>query len=221
MQPELLDLGNILSVQRASKRLRHKYERIDAAILNAGIGGWTGVDWVKATKQFFRDGVYMLTKPDFKIGEVGRKAASQLPKEKDAADAREGNGVGDAREEPELGAVFTANLFGHYLLAHYLMPLLSRSADEEASRIIWVGTLERSACALALSGNTTPCATVRAPLCCVGGQRINTCSVAPTLQLHSGSCCSPLSVGWNPHLPPTLVRSSARHTVALASLFGD
>jgi 3-keto steroid reductase len=142
IEPELLDLCNILSVQRAAKRLRHKYERLDAIILNAGIGGWIGVDWPVAIKQFFRDGMYFITKPEFKIGAVGDLSPSQLPKAKDSKDVKEANSTADARTEPELGAVFTANLFGHYLLVHYLMPLLSRSATEEASRVIWVGTLE-------------------------------------------------------------------------------
>jgi 3-keto steroid reductase len=142
IEPELLDLCNILSVQRASKRLRQKYERIDAAILNAGIGGWIGVNWGMAIKQFFREGMYFITKPDFKIGSVGEVTAPQLPETKGSEDFKEVNGIGDARKEPEMGAVFAANVFGHYLLVHYLMPLLSRSQGQEASRVIWVGTIE-------------------------------------------------------------------------------
>jgi 3-keto steroid reductase len=149
-EPELLDLCNILSVQRAAKRLRQKHEKIDSIILNAGIGGWTGIDFYKAFKQFFRDGIYFVTKPEFKTGSVGAVSPPQLPKEKQNkdikeaanADVKQANGVADARVEPQLGEVFTANTFGHYLLVHYLMPLLLRPAGEEPGRVIWVGTLE-------------------------------------------------------------------------------
>jgi len=45
--------------------------------------------------------------------------------------------------EPPLGDVFCANVFGHYLLCHYLAPLLA--ADEthpHPGRIIWLSSLE-------------------------------------------------------------------------------
>ncbi|KIW01987.1 uncharacterized protein PV09_06497 [Verruconis gallopava] len=141
-EPELLDLCNILSVQRAAKRLRRKYARIDSAILNAGIGGWVGIDWVKAITQFFTQGMKFVTRPEYKIGSVGERSPVQFPRASDNEEANEANGKGDARKEPEMGAVFTANVFGHYLLVHYLMPLLSRPAGQEAGRVIWVGTLE-------------------------------------------------------------------------------
>ena len=51
---------------------------------------------------------------------------------------------GDETEEPPLGQVFCANVFGHYLLTHELMPLLSTSFDREPNdraRVIWVSTL--------------------------------------------------------------------------------
>ena len=148
-EPELLDLCNILSVQRASKRLRQKYERIDAIILNAGIGGWVSIDFWKATKQFFKEGIAFVTRPEFKIGSVGAVAPSQIPQEKanrkseDVKQANDAaNGIADARAEPELGEVFSANTFGHYLLVHYIMPLLSRPAGEELARVISVSTME-------------------------------------------------------------------------------
>lgn len=45
--------------------------------------------------------------------------------------------------KPLLGEVFTACLFGHYILAHELLPLLSRSnPNEERGRIIWTSSIE-------------------------------------------------------------------------------
>lgn len=46
-------------------------------------------------------------------------------------------------KEPLLGEVFTACLFGHYILAHELLPLLSRrSTSEKPGRIVWSSSLE-------------------------------------------------------------------------------
>lgn len=46
-------------------------------------------------------------------------------------------------KEPPLGEVFTACVFGHYILAHELLPLLSRRSESETpSRLIWSSSLE-------------------------------------------------------------------------------
>ncbi|KAE9966357.1 hypothetical protein BLS_007050 [Venturia inaequalis] len=92
--PELVDLNSILSVQRASKRIK---------------------------------------KPKYKIGAVGWTTKKQI------TSLAEG---GKEEEEPKIGEVFCANLFGHYLLSHYLMPVLSRARGGESGRVIWVSTLE-------------------------------------------------------------------------------
>ncbi|QDS74764.1 hypothetical protein FKW77_001469 [Venturia effusa] len=131
--PELVDLNSILSVQRAAKRIKSRYERIDVLVCNAGIGGWLGVDFVGAAKQFFTEGLNMLTEPKFKIGAVGWVTKKQIP-----SLAEEGK----EEDEPKIGEVFCANLFGHYLLCHYLMSVLSRSRGGESGRVIWVSTLE-------------------------------------------------------------------------------
>ena len=130
--PELMDLCDLASLRRAAKSLKAKYERLDVVILNAGIGGWTGVDWIGAARQFFREGLGILHRPDYKIGAVGKVTKKQV---RDVERLR-----GD---EPALGEVFCANVFGHYLLAHYLVPLLSRKSSGSApGRIVWVSTLE-------------------------------------------------------------------------------
>jgi 3-keto steroid reductase len=141
--PELVDLNSILSVQRAAKKLKARLDRLDVLICNAGIGGWTGVDFVGAAKQFFTEGLHFLTAPNFKIGTVGAVTAKQITAVPNGGKAHRRDGA-DKEEEPKVGEVFCANLFGHYLLAHYLMPLLSRpvSAQGSPGRIIWVSTLE-------------------------------------------------------------------------------
>ncbi|KAJ4210562.1 3-keto-steroid reductase [Fusarium falciforme] len=46
-------------------------------------------------------------------------------------------------EKPLLGEVFTACVFGHYILAHQLLPLLSRRSESETpGRIVWSSSLE-------------------------------------------------------------------------------
>ncbi|TID15159.1 3-keto-steroid reductase [Venturia nashicola] len=131
--PELVDLNSILSVQRAGKRIKSIYERIDVLVCNAGIGGWLGVDFWGAAKQFFTEGLNFLMEPKYKIGAVGWVTKKQIPS------LAEG---GKEEEEPKLAEVFCANLFGHYLLSHYLMPVLSKARGEESGRVIWVSTLE-------------------------------------------------------------------------------
>jgi 3-keto steroid reductase len=128
IQPELVDLCDLVSVRRVAKSLRDKYERLDVAILNAGIGGWIGVDWLGALKQFLREGMAIVHRPAFKIGSLGKVVKKQLV-----------NGP----DEPRLGEIFCANLFGHYMLVHYLMGVLSRQGEvREAARVVWISTLE-------------------------------------------------------------------------------
>jgi 3-keto steroid reductase len=133
--PELLDLCNLISVRKAAKNLKSRYTRLNAIILNAGIGGWTGVDWLGAIKQFLTEGANFIRAPAYKIAPVGLVVNKQVVPVPEGTLPQE--------EEPPLGEVFCANVFGHYLLAHSLTPLLSRSeGQEEAGRIIWVSTLE-------------------------------------------------------------------------------
>lgn len=124
---ELLDLLHLVSVQSAAGRLLKKYPRLDSLILNAGVGGWTTVDWLKATRRILSGLVHAVTYPDFKKSTAGDLAKPQLPH------------TTTSEKEPPLGEVFCANVFGHYLLAHYLMAPLSRS---RSGRIVWVSSIE-------------------------------------------------------------------------------
>lgn len=135
LRSEIVDLTNLLSIRALCKNLLDsKIPKLDAVILNAGIGGWSGINWPQAVWQVATDWIQGVTWPVFKMSAVGRLTGMQLPATKATGQA----------PEPKLGEVFCANVFGHYLLAHWLMPLL-RSCDEQSrGRIIWISSIEVS-----------------------------------------------------------------------------
>lgn len=111
--------------------------RLDSVIFNAGMGGWTGLDWPKVFTNILSKGLVQATTwPTFKAATAGH-VVNPLP------DAPKDEKV------PEMGQVFCANVFGHYLFAHKLVPLLSRpdsdSSDDATippGRIIWESSIE-------------------------------------------------------------------------------
>jgi 3-keto steroid reductase len=134
IRQEILDLTSLISVQTLSKKLRDTIPKVDAVICNAGIGGWTDLNWGFAVWSILTNWTSAVTWPPFKISGVGWTTKPQLPKSED----------GKTVEEPPLGEVFCANTFGHYLLGHYLAPLLAKhpKSEETRGRIIWVSSLE-------------------------------------------------------------------------------
>ncbi|KAL6708952.1 3-keto-steroid reductase [Coniothyrium glycines] len=128
---ERVDLLSLVSVQKLSKRLRETTPKLDAVIFNAGIGGWTGINWPLAVWKILTDWKNAVAWPTYKLSSVGWVAKSQLPAESQV-------------EEPPLGEVFCANVFGHYMLGHYLAPLLAKHPRSERTRgrMIWVSSLE-------------------------------------------------------------------------------
>ncbi|GME47713.1 hypothetical protein GTA08_BOTSDO13609 [Neofusicoccum parvum] len=144
-QPEILDLSAIVSVQQCAARLRSAIPKLDAMIFNAGIGGWTGINWPWAIYKILTDWVASNTWPvGFKKATIGMLNKPQISaKSSDGATCNgSGNGHRDANAaEPPLGEIFCANVFGHYLLGHYCAPLLS-AARPDSGRIIWVSSLE-------------------------------------------------------------------------------
>lgn len=79
--------------------------------------------------------VNSLTWPTFKKSGVGWLTKPQIPNSA---------GQDQKSEEPVLGDVFCANVFGHYLLGHYLSPLLAAhpKTEQTRGRLIWVSSLE-------------------------------------------------------------------------------
>ncbi|GIJ81913.1 3-keto-steroid reductase [Aspergillus pseudoviridinutans] len=127
--PENVDLSNLVSVRALSRRLNQTLPKLDAIVLNAGLGGWTGIDWPKAIWGVMTDLVHEVSWPSFKIAPAGMVTDPQTA-------------LGDDKE-PRLGAVFCANVFGHYMLAHNVMPLLRHSDQLHGpGRVIWVSSLE-------------------------------------------------------------------------------
>lgn len=124
---ESVDLSNLLSVREFSRRALKTFPKLDAIVLNAGIGGWSGIDWPRAVWGVCTDLLYQVSWPTYKISPVGVITDRQTP----------------AETEPPLGAVFCANVFGHYMLAHNVVPLLKRAtAPNGPGRVIWVSSIE-------------------------------------------------------------------------------
>ncbi|PGH11674.1 hypothetical protein AJ80_07042 [Polytolypa hystricis UAMH7299] len=126
LQPEHVDLGDLLSVRALARRLLSSTPKLDVLVLNAGIAGFTGLNWFRAAFMIVTNLIHAVTWPAAyclsKVGVIAKKQTS-LP------------------DEPPLGELFCANVFGHYMLSHALMPLLSKSSDPP-SRIIWTSSLE-------------------------------------------------------------------------------
>lgn len=131
--------------------------RLDVLIMNAGIGGWTGLNWPLAIWDVMTKMPDSVTWPEFKIARVGATVKQRFGLEGEKTVDGEGeetqqllDGAGNpkgnaGKEEPVLGEVFCANVFGHYILGHELMPLLSNTEDRpkgDKGRIVWVSSIE-------------------------------------------------------------------------------
>jgi 3-keto steroid reductase len=124
---ETLDLFSLHSVRALSRRLNRNFTKLDAIILNAGWGGWSGLNWPMAVFKVLTDMVNATTWPTYKLS----KAGVTTPRQTELA------------EEKPLSAVFCANVFGHYMLAHNVMPLLRRSGKPNGpGRVIWISSIE-------------------------------------------------------------------------------
>ncbi|KAK4154969.1 hypothetical protein C8A00DRAFT_42359 [Chaetomidium leptoderma] len=145
-----LDLCSLPSVRRAADQLvsgtlsspsdddhfvslgHFKIPRLDSVIFNAGIGGWYGLDWPKVFHNILTKGLVSATTwPTFKGALSGRLV--------DPIHGTEGKGT------PHMGEVFCANVFGHYVFAQRIVPLMTRPANNSIlppGRIIWESSVE-------------------------------------------------------------------------------
>ncbi|KAJ5042961.1 uncharacterized protein L3040_004351 [Drepanopeziza brunnea f. sp. 'multigermtubi'] len=117
--------------------------RLDAVILSAGIGGWVGLNWPLAVRTVMFDTVEAVTWPRYKVSSLGSLVKNPTGVKDEASQPLLENQ--EKPDEPPLGEVFCANVFGHYILAHELMPLLSRTATPSSTtsgKIIWVSSIE-------------------------------------------------------------------------------
>ncbi|KAJ5107960.1 hypothetical protein N7456_004635 [Penicillium angulare] len=129
--PESVDLGSLLSVRACSRKITATYPKLDAIILNAGLGGWSGIDWPTAIWGVCTDLLHQVTWPNYKVAPIGVLADNQTAN------------APVPQSEPALGSVFCANVFGHYMLAHNVAPLLKRAAGPSGpGRVIWVTSIE-------------------------------------------------------------------------------
>ncbi|KAK0709686.1 hypothetical protein B0T26DRAFT_722552 [Lasiosphaeria miniovina] len=165
-----LDLCNFLTVQQAADQLVNgtlsgppneggadddadffeplvdvHIPRLDSVILNAGIGGWTGIDWPKVVHNILTRGIVQATTwPTFKAATPGY-LINPLPAKKNAdqRDAKVPVPQSRPQPQPRVGEVFCANVFGHYLFVHAVTPLLWRDSDPlPPGRIIWESSIE-------------------------------------------------------------------------------
>ncbi|KAK6223770.1 3-ketosteroid reductase [Colletotrichum tabaci] len=132
---------------------QYKIPRLDSVIFNAGFGGWTGLDWTGLFTGLFTKGlVSIVTWPAFKLARPGsvlnqRPARSDLVPTDSPDNPLSLASAHDTKpSSPVLGEVFCANVFGHYVFAHELLPLLSRATSEETpGRVVWTSSIEPQA----------------------------------------------------------------------------
>ncbi|KAF2770457.1 3-keto-steroid reductase [Teratosphaeria nubilosa] len=129
------DLTKLLTVKALAEDLLRRSETLDVVIWNAGIAGWKGRNWPKAIWDVTTKWVEACTYPEYNIADVGLLADRQTQPTTRQEGAK-GNAQAVTEDEPKLGQVFLANVFGHYMLTHWLSPLLT--AD---SRIVWVSSV--------------------------------------------------------------------------------
>ncbi|POS87195.1 hypothetical protein EPUL_001975 [Erysiphe pulchra] len=132
---------------REAKKSLYQLPRIDAIVFTAGIGGWTGVRFDSLLKEFFSSPVEAMTRPKYNISKVGAlvkpQSSYKTGKESEKIELLSSDSKSHSNEPP-LGEVFCSNLFGQYLLAHELMPLLSKapmSDSQYGGKIIWVSSI--------------------------------------------------------------------------------
>lgn len=121
--------------------------RLDVIILSAGTGAWINVAWLTAIKLVLTDLKEALTYPVFKVARSGAVLKHQSSLKSSKADETTQPLLSEQKQtdEPPLGEVFCSNVFGHYILAHELMPLLSKpssASSKVGGKILWVGTID-------------------------------------------------------------------------------
>ena len=129
-----MDLTSLRSVLALSEKLLDSLPKLDVILLNAGYGGYTGINWPRAFWTFLTNFPDAVTYPTYAIAGVGYTTKRQTPLLDD---------------EPAVGQVFCSNVFGHYMLVTYLARLLNQAPQTATgslaarhARIIWISSVE-------------------------------------------------------------------------------
>jgi 3-keto steroid reductase len=117
-------------VKALARDLVRRGRKLDAVIWNAGIPGWKGRNWPLAVWHVIIKTVEACTYPEFNISDVGLLAKRQIPQTGASQPTEKQD------DEPRLGQVFLANVFGHYMLTHWLCPVFTPD-----TRIIWTSSV--------------------------------------------------------------------------------
>ncbi|MCJ1284371.1 3-keto-steroid reductase [Xylographa opegraphella] len=150
-----LDLTSLRSVRAAAQELLSSVPRIDIIICNAGIAGPITINWPQAFWAAIVDPIYSVTFPYFAHGSLGLLTKPQLSTSpgkgaNESSNLSISSSTSPPAPEPPLGEIFCANIFGHYLLAHALTPVLAHASHPPA-RIICVSSLDTPAYAFSLT----------------------------------------------------------------------
>ena len=131
LEPVLVDLLKLDSVKTLAEQLLTRGQSLDAVVWNAGIAGWTGLNWPKAILHVTFDLLHATTYPRYMNAHVGLLSKPQEQQAQQPSPSK-----AKSRSEPQLGQVFTANVFGHYMLTHWLRPLMHSD-----TRIVWISSI--------------------------------------------------------------------------------
>ena len=149
LEPAQLNLLSLRSVRALSHQLPKCIPKLDAMVLNAGIGGFTDIDWPRTVWDVLTNFPFAVTYPAFKLSPIGLVSPPQSASDGNISEPITPNVGEEESADPPLAEIFTANVFGHYMLTHFLAPLLS-VAHPFPARIIWISSLEAYARALVL-----------------------------------------------------------------------
>jgi 3-keto steroid reductase len=131
-----VDLLRFTTIKALAKQLLQRGQQLDAVVWNAGIANWRGLNWLSATWLVLTDLVHTTTYPSYMLCEVGLLAKPQLADSKSDAKSISSSQTPPDDSEPRVGRIFAANVFGHYLLTHWLRPLFTSQ-----TRIIWTSSI--------------------------------------------------------------------------------
>lgn len=107
----VFDQCNMVSMLSAAYELKKRFNYVDYLILNSSYALFTGIDYIRAFKDFFISPIESFTVGTMKLQGVGKKSAD------------------------DMGAVFQANVLSPWYLINEIKPLLSNGG-----RVVWISS---------------------------------------------------------------------------------